>query len=462
MHILNELHATDSYEIRLPHNLSTYERQLVTLFYQPIIGAEAVTMYLTMWTEAEYETELQVHYYLMNVLGQPLRKIFEARTTLEAIGLLRTFACPVETGQHFLYELVRPLDAEKFFNDPLLSMFLFSKIGEAAYRKLRARFIPQQRDNSYREVTRSFVDVFVPVQLNMPNDLATPPQMAAASGYPFYYDSFDFHLLRAGLSEQMVPTSALTMSVKQTIAKLAFLYQLTPLDMQKVVIAALDERNELQPERLRQEARAHYKMTKSNEAPKLEKRIQLQPKEPVKDDKELTKEEQRRQYWAQTSPVDVLKSLSGGKEPLPTAVALVDDLVLQYDFEFEVVNALIEYVMLTTDMKLPRKYVETIADHWQRKGVKTAEEAMHLARTEHDKYRQWKEKDAAKSASTAQRKFTPKQATGRVEKLPDWFETRNERPVPDAQLVEKEDDDLAEARRRVLQKLGLDDKEVNE
>ncbi|MBS7345874.1 MAG: DnaD domain protein [Caryophanon sp.] len=458
MHILNELHATDSYEIRLPHNLSTYERQLITLFYQPIIGADAVTMYLTMWTEAEYETDLQVHYYLMNVLGQPLRKIFESRATLEAIGLLRTFSKPADTGQHFLYELVRPLDADKFFNDPLLSMFLFSKIGEPAYRKLRARFIRPKRDDAYREVTRSFVDVFVPVQLNMPQDLAQPPKLQQANGYPFYYTNFDFTLLRAGLSEQLVPAAALTQSAKELIAKLAFLYQLTPLDMQKVVIAALDEQNELPHKRLVQEARAHYKMTKSKDMPLLEKRIQLQPQEVAPDNRTLTKDEQKHLYWAQTSPIDALRNLSGDKEPPRATVEIVEALVLEYGLEIQVVNALVEYVMLTTDMKLPRKYVETIAGHWQRKNVTTAQQAMDLARTEHDQYRAWKEKDATKA--TTARKYTPKQGSVRVEKLPDWFETRHEKT--EEQLSKEQEEELEAKRQQMLESLGLADGEVGQ
>ena len=39
----------------------------------------------------------------------------------------------------------------------------------------------------------------------------------------------------------MVPQAALAKVSKEMIAKLAFLYSLTPLDMQKVVMIALDE-----------------------------------------------------------------------------------------------------------------------------------------------------------------------------------------------------------------------------
>lgn len=460
MHILHEIHATDTYEIRLPHNLSTYERQLMTLFYQPIIGADAVTMYFTLWTEAEYDSGIQVHYYLMNMLGQPLRNIFESRVTLEAIGLLRTFSKKTDDGQHFSYELVRPLDAETFFSDPLLSMFLFSKIGEQAYRKLRARFIHKKRDDDYREVTRSFVDVFVPVQLNMPQDLMTVPKVETTNNYPFHYEIFDFTLLRAGLSEQLVPSTALTMTAKELIAKLAFLYQLSPLDMQKVVIAALDEHNELPSQRLIQEARSYYKMMKSKEMPKLEKHIQLAKPEPVPENRELTLQERKLRYWAQTSPIEVLRALSGDREPPAADVELVDSLVLKYGLEMEVVNVLIDYVMITKNKRMPRKYIETIAGNWQRENIRTAQEAMDLARKGHDDYRQWKDQEEKKSSSP--RSYKQKQGTGRVEMLPDWFEPLEDKPKEQAPLPPKEDEeDLEEARRRVLQKLGLDDKEVN-
>lgn len=457
MHILKELQPTDSYEIRLPHNLSTYERQLVTLFYQPIIGADAVTMYLTMWTEAEFEANPQVHYYLMNVLGKPLHKIFETRLVLEAIGLLRTFKQQEMSSSHFLYELVRPLDAEQFFNDPLLSMFLFSKIGEQPYRKLRARFLKPKRPAQMREVTRTFIDVFTPVHMNMPSDVTTSEGPSEQTPYPFEYTEFDFKLLRAGLSEQLVPSSALTVAAKEMIAKLAFLYHFTPLDMQKIVIAALDEHNYLAKDRLWKEATDYYKLTVSKQAPQIQQHLEVvSPANDVVEqpNAEQTKDVKRHHYWNTTPPIDMLRNLSGGQEPLPTTMQLVDDLVLQYDMPVGVVNALIEYVMLTTDMKLPRKYVQTIADHWRRKGVKTPQQAMELARQEHDQYRGWKDKQTLKAKTPAR-----KNSRQRDEMLPDWFHNRNDKPAKEAETAQQTIDLEAE-RKRVLQKLGLDDREV--
>ncbi len=449
----NELQPTDHFEITLPHALSTNERQLITLFYQPLTGSEPISLYLTLWAEAESHAPQQLsHYYLMNVLSMPLKKVFEARIALEAIGLLRTWRKDENTSRHFIYELVRPLDAPQFFKDPLLSMFLFSKIGEASYRKLRQRFLAKKNKENFEEVTRSFVDVYRPVNMSLPTDDYEETHKKA-SDYPFYFEQFDFNLLKAGLSEQLIPSAALTIQAKETIAKLAFMYQLTPLQMQKVVISALDDHNKLTTERLKKAAADYYKLTISTEAPTLQKTFE--PKQDSVTKENLTKEQELLQYLETTPPVQVLRDVNNGKEPIPSSIQIAEDLVVKYSMPIGVVNVLLEYVMLSTDMKLPKNYVEKIADHWNRKQLKTAKEAMELARQERDKYAQWKlESTTVKQPSTQpSKKPAYNRKNGRDEQIPDWFYKRNEKPVP-----EKENAiDFEQERLKILKKLGQQD-----
>lgn len=354
IHLYKELQPADTFDIRLPHALSTMERQLVTLFYQPLTGAEPISLYLTLWAEAEQMPKQQMnHYYLMNVLGLPIGKVFEARIALEAIGLLRTWKKEEAEQRSFLYELMRPLDADSFMKDPLLSMFLFSKIGEQAYRKLRQRFIQPVRGTAYKDVSRAFMDVFKPVNTNIPTDLqgGIDSKENAQKVYPFYFEQFDFELLQAGLSDQLVPANLLTLEVRETIAKLAFLYHLTALDMQKVVILALDDELGISQERLRKAAADFYKLTVSKEPPKLAK-VYAPPVE--EDAVQKTKDQELQHYLESTPPVQVLRDINNGKEPLQTSVQLAESLIVQHGMPVGVVNALLEYVMLSTDMKLPK------------------------------------------------------------------------------------------------------------
>ena len=111
------------------------------------------------------------HYHLMNILTMPLGPVFEARISLEAIGLLRTRRKKDGDAREFIYELLPPLDAKAFFADPLLSTFLFSKIGEHAYRNLRAHFpLDVAKDEDYEDVSRTFLDVYKPVQHSFSQD----------------------------------------------------------------------------------------------------------------------------------------------------------------------------------------------------------------------------------------------------------------------------------------------------
>ncbi|MBD8032278.1 replication initiation and membrane attachment family protein [Solibacillus merdavium] len=444
-----EIQPTDHFEITLPHALSTNERQLLTLFYQPLTGPEPISLFLTLWAEAENHTPQQYnHYYLMHVLSMPLKKIFEARIALEAIGLMRTWRKDTANERYFIYELVRPLDAPSFFKDPLLSMFLFSKIGEGAYRKLRQRFLTQPNKEQYEEVTRTFMDVYRPINQNLPQDeleTMTPKQ----SDYPFYYEQFDFKLLQAGLSEQLIPSAALTVKARETIAKLAFLYHLTPLQMQKVVIQALDEQNKLTTERLKRCAADYYKLTVSTEAPVMTKVFDAKNNDTLHAEN-LTKEQELLHYLETTPPVQVLRDINNGKEPIPSSIQLAEDLVVKYSMPIGVANVLLEYVMLSTDMKLPKSYVEKIADHWNRKQLKTAKEAMDLAREERDKYTKWKqESSVVKQPANSQKKPSYNRKSGRDEQVPDWFYKRNEQQQPEKDSAV----DFEQERLKILQKL---------
>ncbi len=462
VHLYKEVQPTDHFEISLPQFLSTNERQLLTLFYQPLTGPEPISLYLTLWAEAEdLHNQSMTHYYLMNVLNMPIGKIFEARIALEAIGLLRTWRKDEEDSRRFIYELSRPLDAQSFFQDPLLSMFLFSKIGEQAYRKLRRRFTRAVNKDSFKEVSRSFVDVYKPIHMNVPKDFVDLNE-GKNQDYPFYFEQFDFNLLMSGLSENLIPSSSITAEVKEVIAKLAFLYHLSPLDMQKVVILALDDNIQISNDRLKKAAADYYKLTVSKDAPKLEKTF-VQSGKPQQAPQKGSKEQELQTYLETTPPLQVLRDINNGKEPLPSSVELAEDLMVKHGMPVGVVNVLLEYVMLTTDMKLPRKYVERIADHWTRKNLKTAKEAMDLARTERDQYTKWKNENDSKpvqAAKTYNNNGYKNQNRQSKEVVPEWFYKRNKQEETKKPATEKQISN-EERRKKILEALGQTDGEVN-
>lgn len=441
-----ELQPADAFKIRMPYPFSEYDRQLLTLLYQPMVGSDAVSLYLTLWAEGEVLRNETPHYSLMNTLGMPISKIFESRIQLEAIGLIKTYRKGTDS-RTFLYELCPPLDPKDFFADPLLSMFLFSKIGDIAYRRVRDRFIiPAEDMESYEEVTRIFTDIFQPVhaKAGYPND-SEDFQKRSRNGYKAEYD-FDFGLLHQGLSEQLVPKRVLTAPIKESICKLAFLYGWGPLEMQKVILLAIDDDYRLTIEGIKKSASEYYKMTVSTTAPKLEPVLAKAP-EPASEPK--TRQEELVHYLESAAPIDVLRDIADGKEPLPADVQLANNLVMQHGMEPAVVNVLLQYVLLRTDMKLTKGYVEKIASHWIRKNVSTVPEAMELARTEHAQYMKWKSEGSPTAASKSGSRSNGKPL--REEKLPEWFYTKDE-PQPAAP---QKNESLEIEKQKILAKLAL-------
>ncbi|MEK5216394.1 replication initiation and membrane attachment family protein [Psychrobacillus sp. FSL H8-0487] len=447
--LYKELQPADLYMIRLPYSLSDYDRQLLTLFYQPLVGAESISLYLTLWADGDHnDKERWSHYQLMNVLGMPIGKIFQARLALEAIGLLRTWKKTMEDGSVFHYELAAPLDAESFLKDPLLSMFLLNKVGENAFKQLRNRFILSSNWNDgFTDVSRTFVDVFKP-STKMNNTVSYDEDFESKerkSSVPFYYNDFDFSLLQEGLSEQLVPKSAMTIEAKEVIAKLSFLYNLSPVEMQKVVILALDDDLHLSEARLKKACADYYKLTVSKVAPIIEK-IQKKtvPSEPTEP---LTKEGELIHYLETTPPISVLKDIANGKEPILADVQLANHFVTHFKMPVGVVNVLLQYVLLRTDMKLTKNYAEKIASHWMRKNVKTAKEAMELARNEHEQYVKWK------NEGSPQKTYTKKPT--REEKVPDWFYKKDGETKKSTGKNTNGIQNIDEERQKLLAELGM-------
>lgn len=445
--LFQELQPVDSYSLKLSVPFSDYDRQLLTLFYQPLTGPEAMGLYLTLWADADpRENRVFTHYHLMNILTMSLQDVFQARISLEAIGLLRTFTKTDGDRRSFVYQLLPPLDAQNFFHDPLLATFLFSKIGEQAYRNLRGRFVTETSDTTgYKEISRNFLDVYTPVNGNA-HELQNEQQLAArepARGVPFDHSGFDFDLLMSGLSEQMVPRAALAGISRELIAKLAFMYNLNPLDMQKVIMMALNENLEVPEERLRKSSADFYKMNISKSAPKLEKVYNLKPAPEVYDGPQ-TKERDQINYLTQISPREMLRDIMG-KEPVSVDIQLAERLVNVHGLEIPVVNVLLQYILLRNDMKITSSFAERIASHWKMKKVDTAEMAMEYARKEHDQYTKWLN-EGGKSGGRTKKPI-------REEQVPDWFYKKDETEEPAKPVSAESKAEIDEKRKQLLARL---------
>ncbi len=389
-----EMLPIDRYTVAASGLLHDYDRKVLTLLYQPLIGSVCFSLYMTLWAELEENrlwSSSNSHHSLMNFMGMGLKDIYEARLKLEGIGLLKVYVNKNEETRSFIYELLPPLTPEQFFLDGMLNIYLYKKLGKNQFMRLKRFFSDQkvQPARGYKEVTKAFQDVFQSghpgsfddevIQLMNETDEAGYIGRREQEGIQIGSEGFNFELLQAGLNESLVPKKALTVKVKESISNLAFLYGIDPIQMKNIVISAVNEDNEINIDELRKSARDWYQFQNQDMLPSLIDRVQpaihqAHKKQPV------TQEEELIRYLEITSPRQLLKDISGGAEPSKGDLQIIEDVMFQQKLLPGVINVLIQYVMLKTDMKLTKGYVEKIAGHWARKKIKTPQEAIELAK----------------------------------------------------------------------------------
>lgn len=421
----------DRYTVASNGLLHEYDRKILTLLYQPLIGSIPISLYMTLWAQVEENrlwSQTNSHHSLMSLMDLNLKVIYHARLKLEGIGLLKTFTKTTDDLRSSIYELQPPLTPEQFFLDGMLNIYLYQKIGKNQYSKLKQFFIDRAvpLQDGYENVTKAFQDVYdsvVPATEFQEEDVQHQVYIgrSAASGVQISaVDEFDFDLLMAGLTEALVPKKALTEKVREAVKNLSFLYGIDPIHMKNLLITAMDDlENKINIEELRKAARDWYQIQHQEKLPQLVDKTQPLLKQTIVEEPK-TKEEKLIHYLDHTSPRQLLIDISGGAVPAKADLQIIEDVLFKQKLLPGVVNVLIQYVLLKTDMKLTKAYVDKIASHWSRKKISTVKDAMDLAIKEHRQYLEWAENKKVPKSNNRKQPI-------RTEALPDWFHENDEK-----------------------------------
>lgn len=450
-----ELLPVDRFSVRTSQYVTDIDRLTLTLLYQPLIGAVAHSLYITFLSGLErdqYWCEEQTHRQLMLSLGVPLEVIYEERKKLEAIELLKTFKRQDESGSTYVYELLPPMSPKQFFENDVLSVYLFNRLGKTHYRKLRERFILSGFEReSYTELTYAFDEVFSSLhhseivsnlnsetgdglKLERDKELINKPDKTQLT---FGHHQFDFELFTNSLSKTIVPEGILTSDVEQAISRLAFVYKIEPLEMSSIVQQALLHDDQLDIDELRKKAQEWYKIEHGSEPPALGLRTQPIKYQTMTGKKPETEEERTIQFYETTPPLTLLEIRSDGAKVPAADAKIVESLIMDHQLLPGVANVLLDFILWSQDMKLSKALVDKIAGHWSRKKVKTVKEAMQLAMLEQKKAKERATKTA--QAPSYQKRASSKQREPRRDKLPKWLlaEKKKEQTVNNQEMTKE-------------------------
>lgn len=451
-----ELLPIDRYKVSTNGLLHNYDRKLLTMLYQPLVGSKAFSLYMTLWGELEQERlfgKENTHHSLMVTMQMQLPEIYEERVKLEAIGLLHVYIKKENDIRKFVYELQPPLKPKQFFDDIVLSIFLYNRLSRAKYNQVKQYFLEEAFDmSSYEKITRSFNDVFgsfnhgqvehAKEDLRLPEE-AIMPSEEAGSAPKLWNEFFNFSLFMEGLSA-LVPRKAITEQVRECIVTLAYVYGIDEISMQNVILGTITDQHSIDIERLRKGARDWYQFENGQVLPVFHERTQPLHARTMKEKEPTTQEEILIKQLEEISPKQLLIEISGGAEPTKADLQIIEDVMIKQKLAPGVVNVLIYYVMLRSDMKLSKSYVEKIAGHWARKKVATVQEAMALAKEENRQYQEWAEtKKKGRSARKSIRK----------EKVPDWLKGKKEKKEEKQEQPSKNDAAIEAERKQLEEEL---------
>lgn len=391
--------------------ITSTDRKIITMLYQPIIGHVATSLYFTLCDDLdkrEVMSEELTHYHLMMTMQLKLESIVIAREKLEAIGLLKTFF-KKENVNTYVYQLYSPLSAAEFLNHPILNVVLYNNLGKKEYQKVVLYFkIPRINLKDYQEITKQFDEVFTPVP---GNSITENDDIADTNkNRPTLMHQIDFNLLISSIPESMISPNCFNNDVKELINNLSYAYGIDDLTMQGIVRDSLNERGLIDKNELRKNARNYYQFEQGGRLPTLIYTTQPEYlRSPTGDASNWAK----MVYTFETvTPYDYLKSKYKNGEPSARDLRLIESLLTDMKLKPGVVNVLIAYILKINNQKLSKNYVETIAGQWKRLNIETVEDAMRLSEKEHKR---------VKKKLEANKKTKPVETKQKEAPVPDWF-----------------------------------------
>lgn len=387
--------------------LNEYDRKIISMLYQPIIGSIATSLYYTLWADLD-KTELlsmeYTHHHLMTSLRIKMDAIVTARKKLEGVGLLKTF---VKKGNvnNYVYEIYSPISASEFFNHPILNIVLYNNVGKKEYENLLKYFkVPRINLSSYEEITSSFNDVFESLPATTYDNLNEDLRVNKTGNIKID-KGFDFDMLISLVPSGVITNRTFSKEVKELINNLSFVYNMDANSMKSPILNSIKENGLIDKTLLRKNVRNYYRYENENKLPSLVYKSQPEYlKNPVGADDKRAK---MIYVFENTSPYNFLKGRSNGAKPSTRDLSLLESLLNDFKLNPGVVNVLIDYVLKINNKKLTRAYLETIASQWKRLNVETVEEAMKAAEKEYKKDKKVNDKPLSKVI--------------KEEKLPEWF-----------------------------------------
>ena len=341
------LKGKDVYRVELNENLGEDAISSLVSLYLPIIGNDAVLLYLLLHSEGRLQRTQESHSRLFELLGKSPDEIEQARIHLEEFLLLRAYVQEGESRNSYIYHLNAPLPSESFLSSrDFYAMYVHAvgkKQAELTAGKFYSGSIPTE---GYKDITASVR------RLPVGHDYEEAINFQKVSPkYQFSKNdisiNFDYEHFFATTSDVVLPNILRTRSNLEEIGRLATLYGLSA-DRMRILVGhcVVLEPLHLDLDRLKRSAAAAVPDITTAKDPYT------------------------------LPPVSFLMAKQNGALVSQTDKQILERLSVNMHFPNEVINVMIEYILRISDNRLNSRFVDMVAGEWARDGVRTKEAAF--------------------------------------------------------------------------------------
>ncbi len=370
------LGSKDLLRVKFSGLAADYDRETVVHLYQPIVGYPEIASYCSLWSLSSTNkySDCITHEQLFGRMQMAPGRFVESRKLLEATGLLKTYVKTSDVTKKYSYVLYAPKSPKDFFDNTLLYGMLIKCLGVEEVDSIKSKYIDNTVDENGEEISEKFTDVFKP-SYDDPAFMyvAGKHEKTVGRNVAKIKNCFDYEVFFKAIAlKSDIDEKNLSSKEMQEIERVSLLNGTKEKDAANIVAniydSSLPKGKRVDFTKLAQafqeDVNYQYLKITSN---KKESRF-------IDENTELAS---KINLMENVSPREFLSYLQNGTKPAATDLRLVSDLSKNFGLENCVLNAVIDFILLSNDNILNRAYAEKICASIKREEITTTIDAMN-------------------------------------------------------------------------------------
>lgn len=362
---MNNITVNDTYTISSESIVTSYDRKILNMLYQPIIGYQAFAVYLTLYSEVELDLlEVNENRFerIIKVMNIDLNTLQSSIDNLEGMGLLKSYQQKSDDFAKYHFKLYAPKAGNAFFEDVLFVSLLNRALENDDFLKTKLYFDKESFDlDDYINISSSFVKVYG--SMNQFEPVNMKPGEYKGRKESEISGNIDFDLLSKYLENYHLAHILKNKTVKHEIERIALTFN-TDLSMLADLIMQCSnpQDNTVDFDELKRQAKLAYDL-------KQYKNIH---------EYIYYKNAEANNKYDKQSVYEFITYLLKTKKVSDSMLQNCENILRDYDISNGIFNVIFEY-SYNVKNTINYNYIKAIISDWQNKGIDKVDSALlHL------------------------------------------------------------------------------------